>query len=802
MSLEHEVPGELEDTDGYDLAQVESEEAGPLQRLPSDRNVAWKSSSRTIDEELVAGLSNEDVWMLIRRFNKQIYYVKAVTNTPSEELDLNRAEDEQFPPEKLRMTLERFYMSVIVGVTQFGNQIVRLRSWKEPIRTSIFCAVYFAAWFKDILVPTTMTILVTLILSPSIRSLLFPAPPPPSQSGAETNHDKNATVGEATSQDSVTGAPERYKGEAAEQEARNMVNNVANIAMESAAARYGQGIIPDDESTTSEPVAGLITAAGEEGDPSSPTTEDKTKKPMKKKVAQATDKTMAIISDITDIYEKFANIFSPTPPFFLVTPRLRLVGMLTGVSVASMVTSSHVLVKAVAFLVGFAFFGDPIMSRSMAVLNKCVPDWKKHLDLQQTILKGVPNNAQLTLTLLRIGELNSSPLPPPPTSATDEPSWPIKRKKSKAAVAALADTAANSTSPSSSTPETPSSDGAAPKKARRRWVRILKFVRRSIATAIKGHMAIDRAMAMVGSEQTKNLLGLLSQRGWISAPFGPLKFDAKFERKRGAVVIDSSSEPPVLYFTTSASASLDDLRLESRKKGSVLFQIPVPEIRELKKTEGLGWKGKLIVELTAGSKEAADGLIVVGAEAGQSYHVTGMRARNVLFNRLVAIGSQFWETSVLAKYDLAYKSASHNEDLLVRTRLHAILLKTLATYKRQELGLRDDDTEPIKSLYFELGKRIKLPLIYNGRERILTGNLDYSLSYGVTDTNLVVVKVKTGESGSVQALGYMAMIHRARKLAKKPNTVLYGVSTDTHWWEFIRLDPQSRVSNLSQLRSY
>lgn len=183
-----------------------------------------------------------------------------------------------------------------------------------------------------------------------------------------------------------------------------------------------------------------------------------------------------------------------------------------------------------------------------------------------------------------------------------------------------------------------------PKPKRRLIFKLLKFVRRTIATAIRGHIAFDRAMAIAGSAHTKNLLTMLQKRHFVSTPFGPLKFDAKFERKRGAAVIDSSKQPPILYFTTYQSAGLDDLRVESRKKGSVLFQIPVTDIQELKKTEGLGWKGKLIVELTAGSKEAADGLVVAGKEEGQSFHLTGMRSRNQLFNRLVAVDAQFWES--------------------------------------------------------------------------------------------------------------------------------------------------------------
>lgn len=256
------------------------------------------------------------------------------------------------------------------------------------------------------------------------------------------------------------------------------------------------------------------------------------------------------------------------------------------------------------------------------------------------MLAGVPTNAQLTLTLLRIGEINSSPLPPPPAPGDNELLWPFRRTKSQAT-----GSLAPSEQGSSSDLQT-SSNGPEPetKQKRRTVFKILKFLRRTIATAIKGHIAFDRAMAIAGSAHTKNLIGMLQNRHISDTPFGPLTFDAKFERKRGAAVIDSSKEPPILYFTTYQSSGLQDLRIESRKKGSVLFQIPIPGIKELKKTEGLGWKRKLVVELTAGSKEAADGLIVVGDGAEQSYHLTGMRSRNQLFNRLIAIDAQFWES--------------------------------------------------------------------------------------------------------------------------------------------------------------
>ncbi|KAJ5237136.1 hypothetical protein N7489_007227 [Penicillium chrysogenum] len=635
MSHGAQMPGELND-ESHDLTQV-PEEAGPLQTLsPRPPSTQWKASSRNVDETLAKGLSNEDLWMLIRRFNKQIYHVKAVHDTASLNLDLNRTENEQFPPEKLRITLERFYTSVVVGVTEFFRHITRLRSWKEPVRTTIFCACYFAAWAVDLLVPTISGLVVALIMVPPVRQLLFP--------GLAKTDDSNGiipTEGEVQSEDSLTGAPENHKGEAAEQEAKNLVDSFATVAMESAAAKYGQ-TVPEDAPDRPALIESLEAAEAAAGTPTGDSPEDKTKKPMKKKVSHATDNVMRVLSDITDIYEKFANILSPTPPFFLVTSRLRLASIFTLVSVIVPFTSSYWIIKLVGFALGLGFFGDPIFTYTLDLLDTKVPNWKDHLDLQKTLLAGVPTNAQLTLTLLRIGEINSSPLPPAPSSDDNEPVWPIRRKKSQAASSTDVSRQGSSvdlqsTNSTESLPET--------KVPKKRFVfKLLKFFKRTISTAIKGHIAFDRAMAIAGSAHTKNLIGMLQNGHFAATPFGPLKFDAKYERKRGAAVIDSSKEPPILYFTTYQSSGLDDLRIESRKKGSVLFQIPVTEIKELKKTEGLGWKGKLIVELTAGSKEAADGLVVNGDELGQSYHLTGMRSRNQLFNRLVAIDAQFWES--------------------------------------------------------------------------------------------------------------------------------------------------------------
>ena len=105
------------------------------------RDMGWNDHPTNVPTPLVAKLPNEELWTLVRRFNKQIYHVKATTAPLLGGLDLYTVDDEEFSPDKLRSNLERLYMTVIIGVMGFGKHIARLRSWREPRRTAGFCAV-------------------------------------------------------------------------------------------------------------------------------------------------------------------------------------------------------------------------------------------------------------------------------------------------------------------------------------------------------------------------------------------------------------------------------------------------------------------------------------------------------------------------------------------------------------------------------------------------------------------------------------------------------------------------------------
>lgn len=192
------------------------------------RDLGWNDATSNVPIPLVGGLKNEDIWTLVRRFDKQIFYVKSLDEPPLGDLDMNIAEEEEFSPDKLRAQIERLYMSVLVQLFSFWKHIVRLRSWREFRRTSVFLFVYTVSWFLDLLVPVIVSFLIALIISPRARDYCFPGAPP-ALIDSNTGGVKKPAAGVLASDDSVTGAPEKHKGEAVEQEAHSFVSSISSV---------------------------------------------------------------------------------------------------------------------------------------------------------------------------------------------------------------------------------------------------------------------------------------------------------------------------------------------------------------------------------------------------------------------------------------------------------------------------------------------------------------------------------------------------------------------------------------------
>jgi hypothetical protein len=278
--------------------------------------------------------------------------------------------------------------SKIVGVLTFVKHIARIRSWRETRRTAAFSTAYFAAWALDLLVPLMTVTLIALIVYPKARSTLFP-PAPLALVDSKSGGVQKPKSGVLGSHDSVTGAPENYKGEAVEQEASNFVTGIGSIALSSAIGKHPQGELESDGDAPHDAVpdpTAITTAAavsqekaGGAGHPA----KDKTKVPMEAAMWSKMRPAMHSLSEVADTWERFANALSPTAPFPENTYRLRFAAILIPVFGMSFFVTSYMVVKGLTFGIGFGMFGDPVIQRGLAWLNRKFPHWQKVLEIRK-----------------------------------------------------------------------------------------------------------------------------------------------------------------------------------------------------------------------------------------------------------------------------------------------------------------------------------------------------------------------------------------------------------------------------------
>lgn len=226
-------------------------------------------------------------------------------------------------------------------------------------------------------------------------------------------------------------APEKHRGEAVEQEASNFSSGITSVALRSAAGKHPGDVAEDEGSADSAPDPSAIAVGASEvrtvavgAKPEAGSKHDKTKEPMEAAMWTKMKPIMHALADVADTWERFGNALSPTAPFPKNSYRIRLAVAASPLLIISLFTSSYMFTKGVTFAVGFGFFGDPVITRGLALLERRFPSWQKLFKLRNTLLKGVPTNAQLSITLLCIGEANKAPLPPPPriTEATPDDS--------------------------------------------------------------------------------------------------------------------------------------------------------------------------------------------------------------------------------------------------------------------------------------------------------------------------------------------------------------------------------------------
>ncbi|KAI1258743.1 hypothetical protein F5Y18DRAFT_326955 [Xylariaceae sp. FL1019] len=644
-----------EPTLSHSLAMANHDEKGHVQNAWDEEaaDLGWNRKKENIPAPLVGGIGNEDLWLLTRRFNKQVYHVKEVPHNVPGDLDLNISDEEEFSPDKLRATVERFYMTVVISLLGVVKHVARLRSWRETRRTSTFCAAYFIAWIFDFITPLLVATMIALIVYPPSREVLFP-PAPIALVDSKSGGVQKPKAGVLGSHESATGAPENHKGEAVEQEATNFFNGFTAVVLTSATGKHPQSTPHTKEDAPLEEKVpdptGLAVSAAEAkdiaggGQPGAK--HDKTKVPVENAIWSKMRPIMHGISDATDGWERFANALSPTPPFPQNTYRFRLAGLVAPMLLVSLFLTSYMFMKGVTFGAGFGFFGQPLITPALKFLNRTYPHWQKLLEIRNTILKGVPTNAQLTLTLLRIGESNNAPLPPPPRVSVPPPDQAAELTDAHLR-ATGADYPLNATEEEleeamQHDPDTAHEtsggdiDAAKPEKHGHKSRKVLGAMKATVKGAVKSVIAGDAARAKVGSHHAKNRLGAVPSSDEDSLS-GPVDFAARYDGKKGRVYITTKSTIPAIGFSTDVTTKGDDSDETLHPKWS----LAIGDIAELKKIGGYGWKAKLLVGWSLG-REVNDGLEIRDRD-GKLLRITALPLRDELFNRLIAIGGQRWE---------------------------------------------------------------------------------------------------------------------------------------------------------------
>ncbi|TFK84092.1 hypothetical protein K466DRAFT_497246 [Polyporus arcularius HHB13444] len=626
---------------GHALPARASKTASQLED-PSVKDLGWRADTVRAPS-LIKGMSNDDIFQLIRRFNKQIQHVREIPPPPPGFLDLEITDDEEFSPDKLRANLERLYMTVIVGMAAFGKHIARLRSWNEPRRTARFCAAYFIAWCLSLLPALLVTTLLVLMFHPPARQVLFP-PAPLAAVSASTGNLQIPRSGTLGSHDSLSGAPEAHQGEAVEQEASHFVASFAAI---SAGTVMGQGGAPkrkrgEARADEKDDAAGEMETEVDKGarasddsfgdglpDPSDFTlqaknvkdtansdgAEDPAAKVAKKSVEGAMWEKMRpimrILADLADTWERFGNALEPVPPFPKYTARLRLAAILVPILLASFFVTAEMVVDGTTFLVGVVFFSGPVTTKLIHTINHRFPHWQRLLELRRSLLKGVPTNAQLTLTLLRLAEEAKAPLPPPPVSRPDHTAAAVETANPAAAhppqaadalkqhdfafdtknhdidgvdadhPAAYTDSEEGTyvdgegTDRESVEGEDEHKDDGGEKKKKRRGSKLVGFMRKTTRAGVGSLLGVDHLKAKIGNENAKRRLGAVAPPADVSASGksaaervqddevpdediaedafgreGPTSFSARVHGKKGRLLLVTGAASPCLAWVT------------------------------------------------------------------------------------------------------------------------------------------------------------------------------------------------------------------------------------------------------------
>lgn len=628
---------------------------------------------------VVAGLEDDRLWAMLRRFDVQITHVlHPARNLPAAEPDLRPSTLPNLPShtDVLRSNLERCIAAVGPSSLRGARELQRLMSWspEERWRTGTYCVVYFTAWIFGYAVAAIMIFLSILVCFPRTRRFLFP-PVPPAPFTPPSATDPTNQKGDESLLGNIDGKTvHRTKAEQAEEQAfeatsilkaftTRLLFDGKKKGKEAGNSNVGEKE-EEPESSSSEDEAAVETApvdgkpqglesadiviGGEKITPAEPLNDKEKKKLAQREAKRKRDEMVSKMTKLSedglgtvaDSIERFANALSPPGPYPDNFARFKIAGAFL-IPPAFLLTfvPAWVFGRLATLGFGVGMWGQPLIIKGINKFVEVVPNWQELLDMRNSILSRVPTDTQLTLHLLRVTEALGKPLPrPPPPPLSGTPKEAIK-DTTPAAVTADDDAEVLEAAQEGATAEVAAKTKH---KTKSHITGVFKSAGKHMA-GFRGDVKVDGARKQIGDKVDKVLF-----RGNIKDDGNIDSYPAKLNGTSGHIIIDSREEGismPTISFVPVSGTKAHFVR-------------PVDDIVEIKKSHvsmprmALGWASGadveglgLTIRFKSGVQQAKE--FAAGPDApkddGETMHFRRVGRREGLFTRLISIGRQRWE---------------------------------------------------------------------------------------------------------------------------------------------------------------
>ncbi|KAI9639865.1 uncharacterized protein MKK02DRAFT_18941 [Dioszegia hungarica] len=647
---------------------------------------------------IVKGVEDDRLYAMLRRFDVDITHVlHPASKLPSTEPDLRISLLPNLPShsEVIKSNLERLIAAVGPSSVRGAREMGRLMSWspEERARTASYALSYFICWAFGYAVVGVFVFGAVVMCFPMTRRMLFPPIPPAPYTPPSATDPTNQKGDESLLGTTDSAAAHRSKAEQAEEQAfearsilqaftTRLVFDGSKKGRNAGNAQVGEKVLDTSDSESDDADDSDVLAPAGNADGSKPhgqgeesadiviggekiKHDSKKTEKQKKKAAQAAAKKKRdeLVSKMTkgtqdglgaaaDMIERLTNALSPPTCYPDRLARFKMAGaFLIPPALLFHFVPAWVFGRAATFLFGVGMFAQPVLIRvGKEVVARLPPNWQELVDIRNSILSGVPTDAQLTLHLLRVAESLDNPLPRAPAA-------PLEGSPKEA----IKDTSPEKvTEDDDAEIEQAINEGSkaeeimvkAKVKTKSHVLGAFKGIGKKMA-GFRGDVAVDGEQKVVSSSLRCNRIGAKIDKTVFQGgaeDTGEIdSFPAKLNGTSGYIILESRNDilpaPQVSFVAASGT-------------GKEHFVWPIDDIVEIKKSHvtatrlALGWVSGAEIEglgLTIRFKTRKQLIIdqnktsAEGRLDGTTFEFTKVARREQLFVRLVSMGAQRWE---------------------------------------------------------------------------------------------------------------------------------------------------------------